>query len=64
MRHLKGTLVLIILTNNRLLPIIKQNDQYRIVFESEFEFKPEELVAIFDRIVKETGIAKSYIVEM
>ncbi len=49
---------------SRVLPIIKENDRYKIVFESEFEFEPEELVATFDRIVKETGIAKSYIVEV
>lgn len=49
---------------SRVLPIIKENDRYKIVFESEFEFKPEELVATFDRVVKETGIAKSYIVEV
>ncbi|MFT4848277.1 MAG: hypothetical protein ACI83B_000806 [Sediminicola sp.] len=49
---------------SRVLPIIKENDRYKIVFESEFEFKPEELVATFNRIIKETGIAKSYIVEV
>ena len=49
---------------SRVLPIVKENDRYKIVFESEFEFEPEELVATFDRIVKETGIAKSYIVEV
>lgn len=49
---------------SRVLPIVKENDRYKIVFESEFDFKPEELVATFDRVVKETGIAKSYIVEV
>ncbi len=48
----------------RVLPIVRENDRYKIVFESEFEFKPQELVDTFDRIVKETGIAKSYIVEV
>lgn len=49
---------------SRVLPIVKENGRYKIVFESEFDFKPEELVATFDRVVKETGIAKSYIVEV
>jgi hypothetical protein len=49
---------------SRVLPIVRENDRYKIVFESEFEFKPQELVDTFDRIVKETGIAKSYIVEV
>jgi hypothetical protein len=49
---------------SRVLPIIKENNRYKIVFESEFEFKPQELVATFERVVAETGIAKSYIVEV
>ena len=49
---------------SRVLPIVKENDRYKIVFESEFEFKPRELVATFERVVRETGIAKSYIVEV
>lgn len=51
-------------STSRILPIIKENDRYRIQFESEFEFKPEELVATVDRVVKETGMANSYIVEV
>ena len=51
-------------STSRVLPIIKENDRYRIQFESEFEFKPEELVATVDRVVKETGMANSYIVEV
>lgn len=49
---------------SRVLPIVKEDDRYKIIFETEFEFKPTELVAIFDRVVKETGIANSYIVEV
>lgn len=47
-----------------VLPIIEENNRYRIQFESEFEFNPEELVVIVDRVVQETTIAKSYIVEV
>ncbi len=51
-------------STSRVLPIIEENDKYRIQFESDFEFKPEELVSIIDRIVQETNIAKNYIVEV
>ncbi len=51
-------------STSRVLPIIKENDRYRIQFESEFEFKPEELVSTVDRVVKETRLANSYIVEV
>jgi DNA-binding response OmpR family regulator len=49
---------------SRVLPIIKENDRYKISFESEFEFIPEELVATIDRVVKETNLATQYIVEV
>ncbi len=51
-------------STSRVLPIIKDNDHYRIQFESEFDFKPEELVAAVDGVIKETGMANSYIVEV
>ncbi len=51
-------------STSRVLPIIKENNQYRIQFESEFVFNPEELVSTVDRVVKETGIADNYIVEV
>lgn len=47
-----------------VLPIIKEDDRYRIQFETEFEFKPEELVSTVDSIIKKTGMADSYIVEV
>lgn len=47
-----------------VLPIIRENDRYKIQFETEFEFNPEELVSTIDRIVKEAGMANSYIVEV
>ena len=51
-------------STSRVLPIIKEKDRYRIQFENEFELNPEELVATVDSVVKETGMAKSYIVEV
>ncbi len=47
-----------------VLPIIKEDDRYKIQFETEFDFKPEELVSTVDRIIKKTGMADSYIVEV
>jgi len=49
---------------SRILPIIKENNRYRITFETEFEFKPGELVTSINRVVKETNLANSYIVEV
>ena len=51
-------------STSRILPIVKENDRYRIQFESPFEFTPEELVATVDSVVRETGMANSYIVEV
>nr|WP_294858521.1 winged helix-turn-helix domain-containing protein [uncultured Fluviicola sp.] len=51
-------------SSSRILPIEKVKDRYRIQFESGFEFNPEELSAIIDRLVKDTKIANSYIVEV
>ena len=51
-------------STSRVLPIINSNDQYRIEFESEFEFYPDELVSTVNRVAKETRMANSYIVEV
>ncbi|MET7029826.1 winged helix-turn-helix domain-containing protein [Sediminicola luteus] len=51
-------------STSRVLPILKENGSYRIRFENEFQFNPEELVSTIDSIVNETGLANSYIVEM
>jgi len=71
-KHIKVSLRMIghqvLLSSNdstsRVLPILKENNQYRIQFESEFEFKPVELVSLIDRVVTETNMASSYIVEV
>lgn len=51
-------------STSRVLPILKEKDRYRIQFESDFVLNPEELVSTIDRVVRETGISKSYIVEV
>jgi hypothetical protein len=51
-------------SSSRVLPIEKVKDRYRIPFESEFEFDPEELVTTINRVVKEAGMSHAYIVEV
>lgn len=51
-------------STSRVLPIIKENGRYKIQFESDFEIIPEELVSTVDRVVKEAGLAKNYLVEV
>lgn len=51
-------------STSRVLPILKEGDRYRIQFESAFEFVPEDLVTTIDKVVKETQLAESYIVEV
>ncbi len=49
---------------SRVLPIVKENDHYRIQFESEFGFIPEKLVSTVDEVVKKTKLANNYIIEV
>ncbi len=51
-------------STSRVLPIVKDNGQYKIKFDTEFEFEPEELVETVNRVVRKTEIATSYIVEV
>ncbi len=51
-------------STSRVLPIKKEGDRYRIQFEEEFAFVPEQLVATIDQVAKETKLALSYIVEV
>lgn len=51
-------------STSRVLPIVKEDDRYRIEFETDFEFVPDEMVATIERIMKKTEIAKGYILEV
>ncbi|WP_244890601.1 winged helix-turn-helix domain-containing protein [Algibacter luteus] len=51
-------------STSRVLPVIKENNQYRIQFESDFAFTSEGLVAMVKDIVDDTEIANNYIVEV
>lgn len=47
-----------------VLPVEKEENGYRIRFDSDFEFIPEELVGIVDRVLRDGGIEEGYIVEV
>jgi hypothetical protein len=47
-----------------VLPIIKENDHYKIQFEKEFEFIPDELVSIVNQVFADTKMAKGYLMEV
>lgn len=49
---------------SRILAIEKESDRYKIQFETDFQFTPDEMVTIIDQVVKEAEIAISYLVEV
>jgi len=51
-------------STSRVLPIVKEDGNYRIHFESEFEFMPGELVSTINSVAAETNFASGYIVEV
>ena len=51
-------------STSRVLPVKHEDGRYKIQFDTEFEFVPEELVAAVDEVVQETRIASGYIIEV
>ncbi len=51
-------------STSRVLPISRQKDQYKIQFESEFSFQPEELVSTINKVMIETRMTKGYFMEV
>jgi len=49
---------------SRVLPVEKQDDSYRISFDTIFEFWPDDLVEIVDRVLSESNLTKNYIIEI
>lgn len=49
---------------SRVLPVEKQDDSYRISFDTIFEFWPDDLVGIVDRVLSESNLTKNYIIEI
>ena len=51
-------------STSRVLPIVKENDRYRIQFDTEFVLEPQLLVQTVDSVVKTTGLAHRYTLEV
>jgi DNA-binding response OmpR family regulator len=51
-------------STSRVLPIVRENDQYRIQFEAEFAFNPDELVNTVNRVMRDTEVARGYFLEV
>lgn len=44
-------------------PVEKNGDQYKITFETEFEFLPDYVSMVIDSVIAATAISKNYVVE-
>lgn len=51
-------------SSSRVLPITEAGGVYKITFENDFSFNPDWLVSIFDKVVKNTELPESYLVEV
>ena len=49
---------------SRILPIENIDGHYKIPFEFEFGFDPDDIVSIISRVMTETNISTSYLVEV
>lgn len=49
---------------SRVLPIRKENDKYRVQFESEFGFNPDEFVNTVNQVMFDSKMTNGYIVEV
>ncbi len=47
-----------------VLPIVKNNDDYTLQFDTDFSFQPDSLAKIIDDAIVESKIATSYFVEV
>lgn len=47
-------------STSRVLPIQKDEERYKIEFENEFEFNPEEIVSIIDSVIKHYNFSERY----
>ncbi|NNE27913.1 MAG: winged helix-turn-helix transcriptional regulator [Saprospiraceae bacterium] len=51
-------------STSRILPIEKDNDRYKIRFDSNFGFIPDSLVQTVNAIMDDTELSESYIIEL
>lgn len=50
-------------STSRVLPIERDENTFKIPFESDFAFNPDSLAKVIDSIIAATGIAEEYIVQ-
>lgn len=51
-------------STSRVLPIRNEEGRYRIQFESEFEFVPDELVQTVNQVILDANLSQGYFVEV
>lgn len=51
-------------SSSQVLPIVQNNNSYKLSFDTQFELRPEELVAIANQVIQEAKIPTSYVVEV
>lgn len=51
-------------SDSRIMPIEKIDEHYKIPFEFEFGFDPDDMISIVDDVIKKTKIATNYLVEV
>lgn len=51
-------------STSRVLPVQKNENVYRLQFESDFSFLPDDLVRITNKLLLDRGIAESYLAEV
>lgn len=51
-------------STSRVLPIKRENNKYRIRFESDFGFNPDSLVTTINQVLSNTEFASGYILEV
>ena len=50
-------------STSRVLPVERDGDTYRIQFEKEFGFHPDDVAVVIDSVIFATQVAKNYMVE-
>ena len=51
-------------STTRVLPLVKDEDGYRIQFANDFALEPNDLVTITDRVLSKSGMVSEYVVEV
>lgn len=51
-------------STSRVLPITKIGEKYRLLFERELWFNPEELTTAFEEAIKHSALPKHYLIEV